>query len=279
MSTLQTALKPAPLRRKNLIILRAGDASLHRGWIADGARDFDLLISYYGQQPDLHKEDADHYEMRRGPKWSCIADLLRENPELIQQYEAFWFPDDDLSASTETLNRMFALFHGFNLALAQPALTADSYYSWSTLLQKPEYVMRHVGFVEVMAPLFERQALRACVSTFGESRSGWGLDWVWPTLAGKGRDDAIAILDATPVKHTRPLGGDLYRNNPDMDPRKDEKALLERYQLQDLRYTGKYQLNSVITKTQAHWRLRLKMWLGLVNSRRRQRRQARKSGA
>lgn len=282
MSTETTAPEAAPApraRRRNLVILRAGDGSLHRGWIAEPNRDFDLFISYYGKQPGLHQAEADLYEHRPGPKWSCIAELLAANPQLIDQYDAFWFPDDDLAATTETLNRMFALFHGFGLALAQPALTRDSYYSWDTLLQRPEFVLRHVGFVEVMAPLFEKSALRACLRTFSQSRSGWGLDWVWPTLAGRGRPDAIAILDATPVKHTRPLGGDLYRNNPDMDPRRDEARLLEEYGLSERRFTGKYELHGVVAARPAPLWDRLGLALRALNGRRRYKRALRKAPA
>ena len=231
---------------RNLVILRAGDKSLHTEWI-QGARHFDLLISYYGSTPDRHRQDADHYEMRKGPKWSCIADLLAARPELIDQYDSFWFPDDDLSVSTETLNRMFALFHGLGLDLAQPALTANSYFSWALLLQRPGHVARYSQFVEVMAPLFTRETLRKVLHTFAESRSGWGLDWVWPTVLAPHQPN-IAILDATPVWHTRPIGGDLYKNNPDLDPRLDERRLLAQYQCGALRSSGPY----VVTSTVAH---------------------------
>lgn len=224
---------------RNLVILRAGDQSLHRGWIA-GRRDFDLCISYYGSTPDRHRDDADHYEMRRGPKWPCLADLLKAHPEWLTRYDAFWFPDDDLAATTDCINRMFALFHGFELALAQPALTADSYVSWPHLIQQPGCYLRFVNFVEVMAPVFSAPSLRACLPTFSESRSGWGLDWVWPRLCGAGRDDAIAIIDAAPVKHTRPLGGDLYRNNPELDPSKDCEELLAKYDIPRLTAVAKY---------------------------------------
>ncbi|MFG6413229.1 DUF707 domain-containing protein [Roseateles sp. DC23W] len=264
------------MNRRNLVVLRAGDASLHRGWIAEPGRDFDLFISYYGQKPDLHKDDADHYEMRRGPKWSCIGDLLAEHPHLIDRYDAFWFPDDDLAATTETLNRMFGLFHGFGLALAQPALTRDSYYSWNTLLQHPRYVLRHVAFVEVMAPLFDRSSLRACLKTFTESRSGWGLDWVWPELAGRGRRDSIAVLDATPVKHTRPLGGDLYRNNPEMDPRLDEQRLLAQYGARGNRYANKYLLYGGIARVRPTLWEQLTLMVRRLNAQRRMRRTERR---
>jgi hypothetical protein len=231
--------------RRNLVILRAGDNSLHPEWI-QGPRHFDLFISYYGSTPDRHRSDADHYEMRKGPKWSCIADLLAERPELIDQYDSFWFPDDDLSASTDTLNRMFALFQGLDLDLAQPALTVNSYYSWSILLQQEGHIARYSEFVEVMAPLFTRETLLKCSPSFAESRSGWGLDWVWPTVLAT-HEPKIAILDATPVWHTRPIGGELYKNNPDLDPRLDERKLMARYQFQSLRASSPYTLKASLT--------------------------------
>lgn len=262
---------------RNLVILRAGDASLHREWLAEPGRDFDIFISYYGSQPDLYRADADYYEMRRGPKWSCIADLLSERGDLLDRYDTFWFPDDDLAATTGTINRMFALFRGFGLSLAQPALTRDSYYSWQNLLQHTEYILRYVVFVEVMAPIFDRISLKACLKTFGESQSGWGLDWVWPSLVGRGRLDAMAVLDATPVKHTRPvLGGDLYGNNPELDPHRDLKALVEGYGVAEDMATAKYRFHGGIARVQPGWwdrlRLRFRIWKALRRlSRRRER--------
>ena len=249
-TTLEPKLDTTRARRgiRNLVVLRAGDASLHAGWIAQPDRDFDLFISYFGKQPGMHQADADYYEHRPGPKWSCIAELLADHPSLIDRYDAFWFPDDDLAATTDTVNRMFALFRGFSLSLAQPALTRDSYHTWPIVLERPDCVMRHVDFVEVMAPLFDRATLRACLKTFSMSRSGWGLDWIWPTMAGKGRTDSIAIIDATPVRHTRPLGGDLYRNHPELDPRQDEARLLAEFDLVKHRWSGKFRVYSVIAR-------------------------------
>jgi hypothetical protein len=253
-----------PPARRHLVILRAGDKSLHPEWI-QGTRHFDLLISYYGGTPDCHRQGADHYEMRKGPKWSCIADLLAARPGLIDQYDSFWFPDDDLSVSTETLNRMFALFEGLGLDLAQPALTLNSYFSWALLLQQEGYVARYSQFVEVMAPLFTRETLRRVLPTFSESRSGWGLDWVWPTVLAP-HQPKIAILDATPVWHTRPIGGELYKNNPDLDPRLDERQLMARYRFESLRASAPYALQAslayVIPSLWQRMTTALKSWNG-----------------
>ncbi|UXH78023.1 DUF707 domain-containing protein [Roseateles amylovorans] len=259
--------------RRNLVILRAGDQSLHPQWIADADRNFDLMVSYYGQLPDRHRDTCDLYETRRGPKWPCLGELLDEHPHLVDQYDAIWLPDDDLAVDTATLVRMFDLFHAHRLQLAQPALTRDSYFTFDTLLQQPGYVLRHMGFVEVMAPLFSREALRRCRESFHFSRIGWGLDFVWPGLIDNPDRRAIAVLDATPVHHTRPVrGGDLYKNHPDADPKEDERRVLARYGRQAARYTAKYEFFGGLCERPPS--LLARAWLALraLNAQRRWRR-------
>lgn len=257
--------------RRNLVVLRAGDSSLHRQWLAGGSRDFDLFISYYGDSPDRHREDADDYEHRPGPKWPGIAALLADRPDLLERYETFWFPDDDIAADTLALNRMFAFFCAYGLSLAQPALTLDSYYTWKTLRQDPRCHVRYTRFVEVMVPLFSRAALRACAPTFSQSRSGWGLDWVWPTLCRRAGADRIAILDATPVRHTRPVGGELYRRHPDMDPRRDAARVLAAYGIPEVRAVAKYSFEGQVRDVSLPLAERLLFWLKRLNGRRKHR--------
>ena len=265
------AAPPARPRRRNLVVLRAGDASLHRQWLDAADRDFDLFISYYGGTPGRHREDADFYEARPGPKWPGIAALLDAHLPELDAYDAFWFPDDDLAASGPVIDRMFAFFRAYELCLAQPALTRNSYYTWDTLLQDSRAHIRYTRFVEVMAPLFSRAALDACRPTFAESRSGWGLDWVWPALcrqAGLGR---MAVLDATPVRHTRPVGGELYRNHPDLDPREDAVRLLRRYGIAEVRAVAKYSFEGAVREVALPLGERILFWLKRLNGRRKHR--------
>lgn len=265
-----------PSRRRNLIIVRAGDRSLHPQWIADPDRDFDLFISYYGPRPDHYRADTPLWEARKGPKWPCIGELLAQRPELLERYDAFWFPDDDLSVDTATIERMFALFRGLGLALAQPALTPQSYHGHPMLLQRPGHVLRRTGFVEVMAPIFEREALRACLPSFTRSRSGWGLDFVWPRLVGAEGRQAIAILDATPVWHTRPLGGELYRNHPEMDPARDVERLILEYDLSPEELATQYTWSAACRELAPPWPVRLLQGLRRLNRIRRMKRRIRR---
>jgi hypothetical protein len=261
---------------RHLVVLRAGDRSLHGQWIAGPDLDFDLFISYYGNEPDRYRADAALWEARKGPKWPCIGELLEAQPALLEQYDTFWFPDDDLAVDTATINRMFALFRGFALALAQPALTRESFHAHPMLLQRPGHVLRHTGFVEVMAPIFDREALRACLPSFQRSRSGWGLDFVWPRLVGPERRTAIAILDATPVWHTRPLGGELYRNHPEMDPQRDVERVILEYDLTPEELASQYTWDACRTSVKPAWPVRLVQGLRRLNRIRRMKRRIRR---
>lgn len=222
------------MRNRFLVIARVGDRSLHPAWLRGATPEFDLFLSYFGDEPDRYRDDCAHYHRKKGGKWPVLGELVEEHREVISGYDAVWLPDDDLLADAATLNRMFALVEEHGLALAQPALTPDSYYTFSELLQRGGTVLRYVNFVEVMAPVMSRASLSELGGTFAQSASGWGLDRLWPKLVQNPDRKRIAILDAAPVTHTRPVGGELYRKNPELRPAKDIEALAARYPELDL---------------------------------------------
>jgi len=55
--------------RKSLLVVRAGEDSLHSSWIR-GRRDrnFDLLVSYYGAVPGKYERDGEHYHVMVGSR-------------------------------------------------------------------------------------------------------------------------------------------------------------------------------------------------------------------
>ncbi len=207
-----------------LVVARVGDNSLHPAWL-EGNPHFDIYISYFGDELDRYKDHATYYEQRKGGKWPIIGELLEREAPLVEKYDAIWFPDDDLLADAATVNRMFALFVGFDLQYAQPALTQDSYFTYPYLLQSKSSVIRYINFVEVMAPIFSQKALCEIKETITVSPSGWGLDFLWSKIFSKSGADKVAVIDAAPVKHTRPVGGELYTKNPELSPKNDWKKV------------------------------------------------------
>jgi hypothetical protein len=223
-------------KRRFLVMARVGDKSLHQEWLLGAERSFDLYLSYYGATKGRYAGDADYWRERKGPKWPILHEHIIEDSAIVAGYEAVWFPDDDLSVDAAGINRMFALFTENGLALAQPALTKDSYFSHECLLQDDACVLRYVNFVEVMAPVLSASSLDLLGRTFGQSPSGWGLDHVWPTLLRASDAEAkVAIIDAAPVRHTRPVGGELYQNNPHLSGWADLERVQALYPQCDLR--------------------------------------------
>ncbi|WP_144240405.1 hypothetical protein [Sphingobium indicum] len=197
-------------RRSNLVVLRAGNSSLHREWpryLADDDRNWDLCISWYGADlPSSVKECEYFFHQRRDMKFTAIANLFFNQPALLE-YENFWFPDDDLETSWKDINRLFNIFRRSRLDLAQPSLSSNSnsYVNHQVTAQNPEYFLRYCDFVELMCPMLSQELLQICLPAFRGTKQAFCLDHVWGGLQGRvpGR---IAIIDDVVVTHTRPMG-------------------------------------------------------------------------
>ncbi len=193
-----------------LALFRAGPNSLHdAATIGLASQNYDVALSWFGAEPPPRalSEGAVFVHSQSGAKWPGLERTLVEHWDTIQQYEYVWLPDDDLLCDPSLVSRMFLICSDLQLDLAQPALTRDSYFSHLVTMQHTEFQLRFTNFVEVMAPIFSGDMLARIFPTLSGSVSGWGLDSLWPRLSSVGR---VAIIDETPVRHTRPVGGPNY---------------------------------------------------------------------
>jgi len=196
-------------RKRFLVIVRAGDRSLHPRWTSSPAtRSWDLVVSYYGRDPVLYRDASARRIDDAGAKWPGLHRLLcRER--FWRDYDYVWLPDDDLAIDEPGVNALFATVAAHDLALAQPALSWSSFYSHPVTIRHPSFRLRFTDFVEIMAPCFARGALETCLETMAESASGWGFDWTWPRQVGA-PERRCAVIDDVVVTHTRPVGGPNY---------------------------------------------------------------------
>ena len=207
-----------------LALFRAGPNSLHPHAVQRlEEQNFDYALSWFGDEPPLHAQGAAFVHMQKGAKWPGLERTIAEHWDLLQQYEYVWLPDDDLLCEPEQVSRMFAISRDLQLDLAQPALTRDSYFSHLITMQHTAFQLRFTNFVEVMAPLFSTDMLARIYPTLAGNISGWGLDSLWPRLSKLGK---VAIIDDTPVKHTRPVGGPNYAFSKQSGISPTQEALL-----------------------------------------------------
>ncbi|MGM0584887.1 MAG: DUF707 domain-containing protein [Pseudomonadota bacterium] len=189
-----------------LVILRLGATHRVSGWAKTprAARDWRLVLSPYQPVPDLDGFDPDEILPREGGKWDVLHDLLTERPDLLAAAPRLWLPDDDIETDAPALARFLNLAEAERLELAQPALTHDSEVSHAITLRHPLTRLRRTDFVEQMAPLLAPHVLRAALPDMKGRPAAKGLDFTWQDHVRDPR--RIAILDATPMAHRRPLG-------------------------------------------------------------------------
>jgi hypothetical protein len=196
-----------------LAIVRCGDASLHHSW-SGGARRFDIGISYFGDDAAKVFPEARFVHRGKGGKWDGLFSFFAQFPEAIKEYEFFWFPDDDISADVAAINRLIEIRAEHRLEVCQPSLDDHSYYSHLITLRHPSFTLRHTNFVEIMVPLVSRAILKKTLPMIERTRSGFGMDFVWPKMAAEISGEATrssAVIDSVSVRHTRPVGGSLHK--------------------------------------------------------------------
>ncbi len=197
--------------RRNLLVVRANEDSLHPQWprdLDDADRTWDLCVSFYGAAETFGRDEiADHQILQnRDGKYRAIYKLFNDESPLWD-YDYIGFADDDLMMSWRDVNRLFALCRRFQLQLAQPSLDLDSHVAHPITASDRRFILRYTSFVECMMPIFSNWALRACIPAYANVGLGFGLDNLWPKLIGE-PINGIAIIDEVAVSHTRPLAAD-----------------------------------------------------------------------
>lgn len=191
--------------RRNLVVVRAGPNSLHNRWLAScpQTRNWDILVSYYNTPADIDLRLYDGCMLDFGNKLKPIYQYWYSNQ--FAGYDYIWLPDPDIETDGHSINTMFELMRLFDLSLAQPCLSEDSFTSHPITKRVTNSLLRFTNFVEVMLPCFSKHALDQCASTFLDSYYLWGLDYVWSKTLGY-PENKIAILDCLPMRHTNPVG-------------------------------------------------------------------------
>lgn len=222
---------------RNLLITTFGEYNHLDSWL-NGERNFDVALINYDYHEDKYDliKDCVYLDAFHTFKYPGIWDALWEEPRLLR-YDYFWMPDEDIDISCGEINKMFDKMRTLNLDLAQPSVEKSnvSFPSWEQFIHKEALDVIMTNFVEVMCPLFSRDAIGKCLETFRKSESGWGLDLVWAKLVNNGNN--MAILNSIIVKHTRPVKeGGLYEALAEkrISPSGDRRRLMREYNVSSI---------------------------------------------
>jgi hypothetical protein len=218
------------LPRRNLVVVRAGRNSLHPGWLDAGVRrNWDLAVSLYDVSARFDHGPDVVTVLCEGGKWDGLAAYFTQS-DALSRYDYVWLPDDDLAANSAGVDAVFDAMRRYDLDIAQPSLTRDSYFTHFLFLSCPGFRLRYVNFIEIMAPCLKANLLAKVLDDFHGSMSGFGMDYVWCRLGAEPRDKA-AILDEVTVRHTRPVGKALRGAMAarGLDAKAEERVIRDRY--------------------------------------------------
>lgn len=204
--------------KKNLVIACVGNDSLHKEWLKVEEPNFDLILIYYGDGKEFdYINDCKLLVQGKGFKFKLIESFISEYWDDIKDYEYISFTDDDLLGDAHCFNNLFLKMKEYNLWIAQPALSIDSFINHPELKQDPDKILRYTSFVEIMTPTFDSKILDKIKHTITDTDSGWGLEFLWFDMLGAPRNK-FAIIDETPIKHTKPFTGQYpFGVNPSAD--------------------------------------------------------------
>jgi hypothetical protein len=222
-----------------LLIVRAGDNSLHPRWLEPATpRLWDLHISYFGKRECPYPlGEGVSFSREVGPKFIGLADCLDKHAEYFDRYRYIGLADDDLDADVNCWNTAFSTLDRLGSVLGQPSLDWRSFYWHDVVLRRPQFEYRVTDFVEMMAPLVRTDFLREIAPTFRYNQSSIGLDHLWRTKAS-GEDKLLTIVDSCSMFHTRRLeGGTQYKAAQLASGKtKDQELseLIEKYNITDV---------------------------------------------
>ncbi len=181
--------------RRNLVFTSAGDRSNIARWLK-GRRNFDLWISYYGDEPERYSDIADFYHMRRDSKFGNLKFVYDTWPHLLAAYQAVLVTDDDVVISGAQMSRLFDLREAWDLWLLQPAFSPLGKISWDITRAHWSCSLRFTDFVEVTCPLFRKDKLDAFMEIFDPVLTGDGTDWWFMDSLGTDIEGKVAIVDS-----------------------------------------------------------------------------------
>ena len=217
--------------RRYLVVVRAGDDSLHERWLAASERNWDLVVSYGGddaqifRRPDVMRIDG------KGAKWPALRELLASDAVDWRAYDYVWLTQGDMITTGEDVSRMFDICSGLDLWVAHPALHRDSPTNHTITLHNPAFGLRFVNFVEATAPVFQTRFLGAVLPSLQLNDSGGGLGYLWPRLV----DDAgrrWAVIDSVPMQRMRPMHGAVrFEEAPVTAERHDTVQVMAAFQI------------------------------------------------
>lgn len=172
----------------------------------------DVAICFWGENEysDQFWKSAKYIHRQKGNKFHLIRDFFAKNPQIIDEYEYFWFMDDDMYMTRADFLTFMEIFKVFNFDLACPGIISKGDGGSSRFSRRRASIFRTLNTVDINAFCVSKRAFLAVLPLFNASPygHGWGIPewWLEKYHHDRGRSihgGRIGCIDASPAEHTR----------------------------------------------------------------------------
>lgn len=195
---LQHSAREAPARRVLVVCVARPE---HAGAAATAAREL--------ERSRRHTVSVRLTDPEPGAgKWANLNRALAQTP--AAGHDWLLLIDDDVVLPLGFLDAFLFCCERFELTLAQPAHRHRSHAAWRVTRRHAGTVARRTAFVEIGPVTAIHARAFTTLLPFGDLHMGWGLDAHWGAVAAQ-RAWALGVVDATPIRHLRPVAGSYGR--------------------------------------------------------------------
>ena len=182
-----------------LVFCSAGERIFTLDWLQglQSRENFATAIVYYGKDP-VAPPQTDYFLQNTDFKIPNFLALIAKYPEVLE-YDYYIFIDDDIQIESDAFSTWLSAAMINELAVSQPALTADSRADWPHLKQQALDI-DFGQFVEVQCFMISRNILRLALPFFYMIKTGTGLDIIIYLLCSRHKS-RMGVLHNIPVNH------------------------------------------------------------------------------
>ncbi|KAL6506400.1 hypothetical protein OROGR_024581 [Orobanche gracilis] len=167
------------------------------------SEDFQIMLFHYdGRTTEWDQfewsQRAIHISVRKQTKWWYAKRFL--HPDVVAAYDYIFIWDEDLGVEHFSAEKYIKLVKKHGLEISQPGLEPNNGLTWQMTKRRGDREV-HKIFVEIMAPVFSREAWR-CVWHMIQNDlvHGWGLDFALRRCVDPAHEK-IGVVDSQWIVH------------------------------------------------------------------------------
>jgi hypothetical protein len=191
-------METTPKMKKMIFTSAGNNTNFHNIWISEN-QEYDIYVVYYGDNETLfneYREKSTFAIKNKGSKFQNFYYFYNNYREIVDSYDLFLIIDDDIVIESSDINKLFDISIKYNLSICQPSFKVDKLckITYPITRNKKNTLLTYTNFIEVNAPLFNKEALIKLMEKYDPVLIGWGIDYLYIQINGMNKKDSYAVI-------------------------------------------------------------------------------------